>query len=1366
MQVTPVGVTGEIYLGGAGLARGYLGRPELTAERFVPHPFSAEPGARLYRTGDVARYRPDGELEYLGRIDQQVKVRGFRIELGEIEAALMQHAGVRQAVATADLDGRGEKRLVAYVVAETAEAAAVLAKELREYLLRQLPDYMVPTAFVTLDALPLTPNGKVDRRALPAPDSLMGAPDSTYVAPRTPTEEVLCGIWVEVLGASSGVVRVGIDDDFFELGGHSLLATQVVSRVREALQVEVPLRALFESAQPRQLAARVEALMRGGATLTAPPLVKATGNIDAPLSFAQQRLWFLDQLEPGSAAYNIPAAVRLTGALNVAALERTLDEVVRRHEVLRTVFISAAGQPRQVVREHASQPLEVTDLSHLPQVEREVEARLRASEEAQRPFDLVRGPLLRTSVLRLGEEDHVLLLTMHHIVSDGWSVGVLVREMAALYAAYAEGSESPLEELAIQYGDYARWQREWLTGEVLEEQLGYWREQLAGAPPVLELPADRPRPATPSFRGERESFTIPEVTAEALRALGRREGTTLFMTLLAAFQVLLSRYAGQDDIVVGTPIAGRTRAEVEGLIGFFVNTLVVRVRAERDLSFREVLGRVRESCLGAYAHQDVPFEKLVEELHPERSLSHTPLFQVMFSLQLAGGERLRLAGLELEGMRAEADAAKFDLTLWMTEGEHGLNATLEYNTDLFDAATVERMGGHLQVLLAAAVADSERRIAELPLLTQEEHLRFIEWNDTARDYPADLTVHELFEQQAARQPEAIAVICEDEQLTYRELNEQADRLAHHLRALGAGPESRVALLMERSVAMVAALLGVLKAGGAYVPLDVSYPQERLSFMLEDSGAEVLLTHDRLADALPAGGACVVDVAEVWSAVADYKDASSTATTSEVSAANLAYIIYTSGSTGRPKGVMVEHRQLSNYLWAAIERLRLPAAASYAVVSTLAADLGHTMTFPALCLGGQLHVLTRERASDAEALGEYFRRHAIDCLKIVPSHLEAVCGERGEGLPRLRLVLGGEAARAGLVERLTQLAAPECEIYNHYGPTETTVGAVAQRIGHGGGNGSGGERAVLAGLGQPLGNVRAYVLDGEMRACAVGEAGELYVGGAGVARGYLDRPELTAERFVPDVMGVGGEGGGRLYRTGDVGRVQADGTIEFLGRIDNQIKIRGFRIEVGEIENALASHPSVSEAVVTAREDVPGQKRLIAYVVGARHPRLAATSELRRHLQERLPDYMVPTAFVTLDALPLTPNGKVDRRALPPPDATRAALSAGYVEPQSAAQQVMAEIWADVLGVERVGLEDNFFELGGHSLLATQVISRVREALQCELPLRKLFETPTVAGLVEHVGEQLGGAEVVEEVARTFNELKNLSDEEVRMLLAR
>ncbi|HWK89034.1 MAG TPA: condensation domain-containing protein, partial [Longimicrobium sp.] len=898
----PFGIPGELCLGGL-LARGYLGRPELTAERFVPDPFAAGPGARLYRTGDLARLRADGEIEYLGRTDFQVKVRGFRIELGEIEARLAEHAAVREVVVVARDGEVGDPRLVAYYTGEAAGAAA-----LRAHLAERLPEYMVPAAFVHMAVLPVNPNGKLDRKALPAPEP---APEEeTYVAPRTPVEEVLAGIWAEVLG----VERLGVHDEFFGLGGHSLLATRVVSWVREVFGVELPLRALFEGPTVAEMAGRVEEMRRAGLPVL-PPVVPVE-RTEPPLSFAQERLWFLDRFDGGT-SWNLPFALRLRGALDVDALERSLGEIVRRHEALRTVFRERDGTPRQMTAPFGGFRLPVTDLAHLPGETREAEVqRELVAEGGSRPFDLSAGPLFRASLLRLGAEEHVLLLSQHHIVSDGWSMGVLYRELSALYEAYREGGESPLPELGVQYADYAVWQREQVEGQVLERQLSYWRERLAGAPELLELPTDRPRPPVRTYRGAKVPVELSLDLLERLQALGRSEGATLYMVLLAAYQVLLSKYSGSEDIVVGSPIAGRTRKEVEGLIGFFVNSMVLRTDLSGDPSFREVLRRAREVTLGAYEHQEVPFERLVAELHPERSLSHSPLFQVMLALQNAGGDGAALPGLSVSEVEAERGSAKLDLSLMLTATPRGLRGRLTYSTDLFERGTVERMLGHLERVLEQVAADADMRLSQLALLGEAERSLALEaWNRTDAEYAAASCIHELFERQVERAPGATAVRFGDERLSYAELNARANRLAHDLRSRGVGPEVRVALCVERGPEMVAAVLAVLKAGGAYVPLDPSYPVDRLQYMLADSAPAVVLTQRAVAQALAGvldglgGGVPVLELdaaAPAWAVQRETNPARG-----GLSPEHPAYVIYTSGSTGRPKGVLVPHRGLCN-----------------------------------------------------------------------------------------------------------------------------------------------------------------------------------------------------------------------------------------------------------------------------------------------------------------------------------------------------------------------------------------------------------------------------------------------------------------------
>ncbi|HEX7318159.1 MAG TPA: amino acid adenylation domain-containing protein [Pyrinomonadaceae bacterium] len=1310
MQPVPVGVAGELYIGGAGIARGYLNRPALTAERFVPDAFGIEPGARLYRTGDLARHLPDGRIEYLGRIDHQVKVRGFRIELGEIEAALCAHESVRECVVAAQDSPSGDKRLVAYVVAEGGE---LKVSELRAHLQGRLPEYMVPASFVLLDEMPALPNGKIDRRALSQLYAADANDAAEYVAPRTPVEELLCAIWAEVLG----VERVGADDNFFIRGGHSLLATKVISRVRQGFGVEVPLRALFEQPTVAGLATEVEAALAGGSAAGQSragsiPVAERDGE-GLALSFAQQRLWFLDQFEPGNSAYNIPAAVRLKGRLDASALGRALSEVVRRHEVLRTTFALADGSPVQVITDARPELLTV-DLQGLPESEREEKAKQLATEEASYPFDLSQAPLLRALLLQLDEEDHVLILTTHHIASDGWSTNVLLREMATLYVAYSAGHASPLAELPIQYADFAAWQRNRLTGELLDTQLSYWREQLSGVPPVLELPTDRPRPAAQSFRGANESFTLDEELSEALKALSRSEGVTLFMTLLAGFNVLLSRYSGQRDVVVGTPIAGRNQIETEALVGFFVNQLALRVTSEGDPSFQGLLGRVKEVTLGAYAHQDVPFEKVVEELQPERNQSYSPVFQVVFTLQNIGREVVEVPGLEMSSLAGDNTTAKFDLTLGLAEESGRLVGALEYNTDLFDATTARRLVRHYQTLLSAAVADPSRRVSELPLLTEDErHTSLVVWNRTQVDFGTFAPAQRLFERQAEETPEAIALVHEDERLTYAELDNRANQLARLLSMKGVGPDVLVGLLMERSVEMVVSLLAVMKAGGAYLPLDPQYPAERLRFMVEDASVSLLLTQERLRDALQGHGAEVVCVDSIN--VSEGIDADGIDT--NVTPDNLAYVIYTSGSTGRPKGVMVTHGGLRNYLAWSVEAYEMTEGQGSPVHSPLGFDLTVTSLFTPL-LAGKAVTLLREEAGVEGLVNALRSGERFGLVKITPSHLELLnqllSAEEAAGATR-RFVIGGEALR-GESLAFWRDNAPDTLIVNEYGPTETVVGCCVYTTA------AGEVGAGNVSVGRPIANTRLYLLDEQLNPVPVGVAGELYIGGAGIARGYLNRPALTAEKFIPDSFC--GETGSRLYKTGDLARHLPDGRIEYLGRMDQQVKVRGFRIELGEIEAALCAHDAVRECVVEARDGGDG-KRLVAYFVpeGDR----AASAELREYLSERLPAYMVPTAFVMLDAMPLTANGKVDRRALPEPGSAMHELAHAYVAPRTPVEEMLCGIWAEVLGTERVGINDNFFVLGGHSLLATKVVSRVRQGFGVEVALRTLFERPTVAG---------------------------------------
>ncbi len=1306
--LAPIGVPGELYVGGAGVARGYLGRPDLTAARFVPDPFAGEPGARMYRSGDRARRRASGELEYLGRTDRQAKLRGFRIEPGEVEAALRGHPAVRAAVAVVRRDA-GRDALVAYL---TADGAAPPAAELRAWLARSLPEYMVPAAFVVVDAIPTTPSGKLDAGALPAPEpEHAGAGD----APLTPAEEVVAGIFAGVLGLE----RVGARDNFFELGGHSLLATRVVARLGPALGVELPLRALFEAQTVAELAARADAARRAGEGTALPPLVPVPRDGPLPLSFAQQRLWFLHQMEPEGAAYVMAQPARLAGRLDAAALRRALGALVERHESLRTTLRPAAEGAVQVVHPAPPARLPVVELAGLARGDREAEARRLAQEDAGRPFDLERGPLLRAALARLADDDHVLLLAVHHVVSDGWSMGVLFRDLYALYEALAGGAPPPLPPLPVQYADYAAWQRGWLRGDALRRQLDWWRERLDGAPPVLELPVDRPRPARVSGRGASREFRVPADTTRALRALARREGATLFMVARAAADVLLARWSGQEDLVVGSLIANRTRAELDGIIGFFVNTLALRTDLSGDPPFTGLLGRVRETALGAYAHQDLPFERLVEEIAPERSLSHTPLFQAMFALQNArGGEDPPLSGLRLERLPLETRATLFDLELELREDGEELWGGVRFRTDLFEAATVERLAAHYGVLLAAVCAAPGERLSVLPVLPPAEQARLLAFGGgPAPRAPGGVPVHRRFAAQAGRTPAAAAVLFEGGSLSYAELDARADALARRLRERGVGRGTTVGVCVERGPGVPVAMLAVWKAGGVYLPLDPAYPAERLALLLRDSGAEAVVAEPGTAASLPAFAGAVVALDDRHDGA---EDVDPLPLPHGPSPDDLAYLIYTSGSTGTPKAVMVEHGQLEHTLLGALDVLGLAPDDVVAALASPAFDISLLELVAPLLAGAAVRIVPGELARDPEALVD--ASADVTVLHAVPALMRQVVEtvRAGRELPALRLLLvGGDSVPPDLLRDMRRVL-PAAAARVLYGPTEATIVCASYAVPAAGG---------VAGhpLGSPLPGVRLRVCGPRGEACPIGVPGELWISGAGVARGYLGRPELTADKFVPG-------DGERAYRTGDRARWGADGVLEFLGRTDAQVKVRGFRIEPGEVEAALAAHPGVSEALVLVREDAPGDRRLVAYVVPTAGG--APPAGLGEHLRARLPEHMVPSAVVALDAFPLGRNGKVDPAALPAPEP---AAARGGLAPRTPTEEVVAAIWAEVLRVERVGADDDFFELGGHSLLATQVVSRVRSALGCELPLRAVFEVPTVAGMSRRVDRLRSGA---------------------------
>jgi amino acid adenylation domain-containing protein len=1307
LSPAPAGVPGELYIGGAGVARGYLGRPGLSAEKFVPDPFGAEPGARLYRTGDLARWRADGTLEFLARNDHQVKVRGFRIEPGEIEARLAEHAGVREAVVLVREDASGEKRLVAYVAGDGTAGADVL----RAHLAERLPEYMVPAAYVRVETLPLTPNGKLDRKALPAPDGDAFAARG-YEAPSGKVEEAVAAIWAELLG----VERVGRYDHFFELGGHSLLAVRVVSRVRQALGVEVSPRDVFE----RPVLAHFARGLQGAAQAEATAIVPVERSGPLPLSFAQQRLWFIEQMERVGSTYHIPMGLRLRGELDRGALVRSLDRIVARHEALRTSFPAVDGEPAQHVAPVEESGFRLVEHDLRSSAEAEDELRRLVRDEAGARFDLEHGPLFRGRLVRMAADDHVLLLTMHHIVSDGWSAGVLFRELGALYAAFTRGEPDPLPPLPVQYADYAVWHRRWVEGPVLEAQAQYWTERLAGAPELLELPTDRPRPARQDFTGAAVKVELDEALAASLRTLSQRHGTTLFMTLLAGWAAVLARLSGQDDVVIGTPTANRARAEVEELIGFFVNTLPLRVDVSGAPTVAGLLDRVRSLALEAQRNQDIPFEQVVERVHPTRSLAHSPLFQVLFSWQNAPGGNLQLPGLAVGPLHPAGSggspaqvAAKYDLSLTLWEQGARIVGDVTYATALFDRATVERHVDYLRRVLAEMAADDAKPLHRLELLSAAERRTVVEeWNATDFAFPAGACVHELFEAQVERTPGAVAVSFQGMRAPYAGLNAEANRLAHHLRALGVGPEVRVAVCLVRGIETLVALLAVLKAGGGYVPLDPSHPDDRLRYALEDSAPGAVLTWGPLAARFAGAGVPVVDMADraTWAA---HPTSNPDRAGVGVGPEHLAYVIYTSGSTGRPKGVLVRHDSYVNLLAVTRAYFDVGPGDVVSAVASSAFDFSlFELVLPLVC-GAELRLIPPQKVRDPNALLDDITD--VTLLSAVPALMrEIVQAERqAPRLARLRATcVAGEAVPADLLAEMSTVL-PGVRTHVGYGPTETTIFASMHAVP---------EDGAVTGypIGRPMGNMRLYVCDAFFQPQPVGVIGELLIGGMGVGRGYLGRPALTAERFVPDPFSA--VPGARLYRSGDRVRWKEDGVVDYLGRTDFQVKVRGFRIELGEIEARLREHPGVRQAVVLAREDAPGKKRLVAYVVGD-----AASDALKAHLEASLPGYMVPAAYVRMEALPLTSNGKVDRRALPLPDGGSFARRS-HEAPRTMTEQVLASIWVELLGVQKVGRRDNFFDLGGQSLLAVRMVARVREALNPAATVDQVFAHPTLYDL--------------------------------------
>ena len=1306
----PQGQIGEICIRSRYNALEYWNRPEDTAKAFVPDPDDA--GVTTYHSGDMGVIAPDGLLTHQGRKDFQVKVRGFRIEIAEIELTLLEVPGVGEAVVIASEDQNEETSLVAYFVER--KGADTDLRGIRSHLQSKLPYYMIPAVFVRLDEIPLTPNGKINRKALPPPAECDNVLRDEYVPPRSETETRLAKIWSEVTDASP----VGANHNFFALGGHSLSATRALSRISAEFGVDVPFREFLDAPDLEHLASTIDQRITDTSISQRQQIIHSATREPAPLSFAQTRMWLLDRITPGSAAYNISNSVRLDGPLDTAALEWAINEIIRRHEILRTTFEEIDGEPRQRVHPFKHRTLECDDCAGMDQLEiqRRVEANLQ--EFAQSGYDLAKGPLIRFKLLKESDDSHVLLININHIVYDNiWSSGLFFQELAECYEARCRDRDPNLPKLDIQYSDYARWQHEQGASEKVADELAYWKQKLENPPAMLELPTDHPRPATPTRRGGLERIRFPVQLQQALNDLSRQHDTTLFMTLVAAWSVLLARYSHQDDILIGTPIGNRDQIEIEPLIGLFINTLVLRSDLSADPSFSDLLKSTKTVCLEAFDNRTIPFEELVRQLHTDRGSGANPFFQVLFIFQSGVKSNWKLPGLKLTPLESHAGGSKFDLTLSLAEEPDGLHGYLEYDRDLFLPATIRRMVANLEVLFGSIAANPGARISELEYITVEEKTRVIEtWNDTGRTYPDDMPFIRLFEKRAASNRNACATVSHDGRLTYQQLNSRSNELAHYLIRQGVKPGSLIGISMKRSNEMLVALLGIMKAGAAYVPLDPDFPADRLAMIVEDTRLDIILTESRLRNLLPGGTVkhlCLDQLRQ------ELDDMPSVDPDVRIAPADLAYVIFTSGSTGRPKGVKIPHRAVTNFLVSMRSEPGLDPSDRLLAVTTISFDISTLELFLPLITGARMEILTREQAMDGRVLLDRIERHGITFLQATPATWRVLLDAGWKGSPKLKVLVGGEALPKDLAELLTERAG---EVWNMYGPTETTVWSTCAKVT---------AHVERISVGHPIANTQIYMLDSALRPTPIGVPGELCIGGDGVAAGYWERPDLTGDRFVPDPFRNGGNA--MIYRTGDQARFTDDGSIEFLGRMDNQVKVRGFRIELGEIETVLAKHEAVRQCAVAARNHPSGEKVLVAYVVPEAESGLPMNS-IMAALQKHLPGYMVPSIYESVDSLPQTANGKLDRKRLPEPRwKTQAAESRDDREPTDTERRLMG-LWENLLKVQPVGLTRNFFALGGSSLLAVKLFAEIQTEFGKDLPLILIFEHPTVESLAKMIDD--------------------------------
>ncbi|MFB2977829.1 amino acid adenylation domain-containing protein [Microseira sp. BLCC-F43] len=1309
-----VGEVGEIVVRSRYLAVGYWQQPELTAAVFSVD--SQNRQQRCYKTGDLGRFLPDGCLLHLGRKDFQVKIRGYRVELSEIEMALCRLPGIKEAVVTTQGDSLGEPILVAYIV--PSESNLTLdTQQLREVLKEQLPAYMLPTAFVSLSELPLTATGKIDRRSLPAPTEVNSQVFKDYLAPRTCTEKKIAEIYAEVLKIN----QIGVNDNFFELGGHSLLALQAIVRINKVFGINLYVKDFFTLATVEKLAKYIESQESQGFSVTE-NIHKIARTENLPLSFDQQRLWFIDQLEGANSIYNITRAFKLQGQLNIKVLEQAIQTIINRQESLRTSFKTVNGSPVEHIVDEICFSLPVIDLQSFPKATRLAEAEKQLTQEWRKTFDLTQSPLFRAVVLTIEPDSHLLMFSLHHIIGDDWSVQVFLRELSTLYDAHLNKIPASLPSLSIQYADYAHWQRQYLQGEVLNNLLDYWRQQLADAPEILELPCTRAGTINQPFVSQKIPFHLGEDLTQKLKQLSLQKGTTLFVTILTAFYTLLYRYTDRQDLVVGTGLSNRNFLETESLIGFFVNLLPLRCQLTPEQTFQELLLKVHQTALEGYAHGQLPFDLLVENLQPQRHPGYTPLFQILFLWQNVTKEVLHLPGLTTEPWELDKPTAgaTFDLTFSVQETNAELQGYWEYNTNILDADIVEGLTEHFQTLLNAIVADSQQSICKYPLLTAaQKHQLLEEWNQTDRIFDNKLCVHQWFETQVEQTPDAVAVVYAEQTLTYRELNQKANQLAHHLQSLGVKPDQLVGICVQRSLEMAIGMLAILKAGGAYLPLDPSYPQERLAYMLEDAGVSVLLTQSKLTANLPAQGTKEVCFDQDWQLISNY---SSDNPKTEVIPTNLAYVIYTSGSTGNPKGVAVPHQAIVR-LVRETNYVQITPDDCIAQASNANFDAATFEIWGALLNGAKMVGITKEVMLSPEQLYQQLKKDKITILFITTALFNQLVSFRADIFASLKTILfGGEAVNPSWVQAVLKNK-PPARLLHVYGPTESTTFAtwyLIEEVPEG---------ATNIPIGRPLSNTTLYVLDSHLQPVPIGVPGELYIGGYGLARGYLNRPELTEQKFIPNPFS---KIPSRLYKTGDLVRYLTDGSIEFITRIDNQVKIRGFPIELEEIKAILEQHSIVKEAVAIARTDSDGNKQLVAYIV-PQYSQNELLADLRNFLQAQLPEYMIPSAFLLLDAFPLTVNGKIDTRSLPEPNANHAIRKTSE-NPQTEIEQKIAEVWQEILKLNSVGRDDNFFEVGGHSLLLIQVNQKLKAVLNAELSMLEMFQYPTIRALGERLGK--------------------------------